>query len=1107
MRQNVVFSLFLALLFSCNTKDEKIPETLFALIDSATTGINFVNTVEESFEQNILNYEYIFNGGGVAIGDINNDGLADVFLTGNQVDDRLFLNKGNWQFEDITSTAFKKERLPVWSTGATMADVNGDGLLDIYVCRSGKYRPQQRENQLFINNGNLTFSERGKDYGVNDRGFSTQALFFDYDLDNDLDLFVLNHNVILFSTQEPDVVRAKRDLFVGDKLYRNDFGEFKEVSEEAGLYGNPLGYGLGVAAGDFNHDGYPDIYVTNDYAEPDYLYMNQGDGTFKETIKTVTQHISNFGMGVDVADIDNDLWPDLYVADMVAEDNYRQKTSMRPMNPEKFYNLVNNGFHYQYMFNSLQLNNQNLTFSEIAQMAGVSNTDWSWATLLVDLDNDGWKDLFVSNGYRKEISNKDFLKYMDHFVDSVKGGTLEERMEAFQKLLSDIPTAKLPNYAFRNRGNLTFEEVSTKWGLGKESFSNGAAIGDLDNDGDLDLVVNNIDEPAFVYRNYERETEKRNYIRINLQGPGDNTFGIGAKVYVETQDKQQYHQHFITRGYQSGMESTMHFGLGKENTADVRVVWPDGKVKELANIKANQVLTITYSADEPSMESEEIKPEPLFRDITEEAGLTYVHKENEFNDFEKEILLPHRMSRFGPAVAVGDINGDGLDDIFFGGAAGFSAELYTQGKGSKFKKSMSNTFYKDKGHEDLGAAFFDADEDGDLDLLVASGGNEFEEGSLLLRDRLYFNDGNGNFIKRAKSFPDVRESSAVVRPYDYDEDGDLDVFIGGRVVPGKYPSPANSRLYRNDNGTFEDVTETLFPDLLNLGLVTDARWSDLDGDEETELIIAGEWMPIKVFAFGGEYFEDITDDLKLNDETGWWYALTVDDLDNDGRPDILGGNLGLNYKYKTSAVEPFQVYYHDFDNSGTGDIVLGYFNEGELFPLRGRQCSSEQMPFIKKKFASYDAFGKANLDEIYGPQLSEALHYTANTFASTIYFNHEDSLKPQQLPNHAQISSINGFVTGDYTGDGIKDILLAGNLYPVEVETTRNDASIGLLLQGKPDHSFEILGVQESGFFAPGDVKHLMPITLDSKKRGILVVRNSGKASLFQWSAPPSSER
>ena len=1109
MYRNLLFTILVCVAcFTCSrTENESGNTRLFKLIPPSKSGVEFSNIIKETLKQNILSYEYFYNGGGVALGDLNNDGLHDIFLTGNQVEDRLYLNKGNMEFQDITKEAGFAKLKGRWSTGVTMVDINSDGFLDIYISRSGKVRPTDRENKLYINQGDLTFQEQSKDYGLNDRGFSTQAIFLDYDRDNDLDAFILNHNVIIFYEEDGVELQKKVDPFVGDKLYRNDDGKFVDVSATSGIHQNPLGYGLGVGAGDLNNDGFTDLYITNDYDEPDYLYINNGDGTFSDEILTQTSHISNFGMGVDIADINNDLLPDVFVADMTPEDNYRQKTTMRAMAPEKFYKMVEYGFHHQYMFNTLQLNNGNSSFSEVAQLANVSKTDWSWATLLIDFNNDGFKDLFVSNGYRKEISNKDYLNYRKELINSVKGTSRENRMNALKTILEEIPTAQLPNYVFENSRGLHFTKRSEEWGLDISTYSNGASVADLDNDGDLDLVINNIDTLAFIYENTLGAIKEKTHLKIKLDGPQGNASGLGAKIIATAGDKTIYQEHFLTRGYQSSVSDIIHLGLGKVDLLDeLKIIWPDGKQETLYDISTNQQITLTYqNADEaPNNSTQE---ERLFLDISERAGLEFVHEENKFNDFNEEILLPHKISQFGPALAVGDLNGDQRDDFYIGGASGQAGEIFMQASDGTFLKSTSRPWAKDLMCEDIDAEFFDSDGDGDLDLYVVSGGNEFENDGDELADRLYLNDGKGDFVKSYNSLPEIKESGSVVRPFDYDKDGDMDLFIGGRIVPKKWPSPANSRLLKNDKGKFVDVTEIIAPELLNLGLVTDAIWSDINGNDKTDLIITGEWMSITVMEYDGKSFENISSSLGFDKDTGWWYSIAHADFDQDGDVDLIAGNLGKNYKYKASDEEPFQVYYNDFDGNGTGDIVLGYYNDGGLFPLRGRQCSSEQMPFIKEKFKTYHEFGAASLEEIYGQgALADALHYRATNFSSSFILNSDNSSWSFiDLPDLAQVSSTNKILIDDFNSDGLEDVLLAGNMYNVEPETIRNDASFGALLLNTGD-DFKYEPNRSSGLFIEGEVRAMKLISLANNKKGILIGLNNGPLKLILINNPPKTQ-
>ena len=1091
---------------------------LFEVVPAIEHGMSFKNKLPENERMNSIFYEYYYNGGGVAVGDLDGDQLPELFFTGNVTPNKLYKNLGGLKFKDITDKAGITDS-PSWTTGTTMVDINNDGILDIYVCRSGKLKKEQRANLFFVSTGIVDgiprYVEKARELGLDDPGYSTQALFFDFDRDNDLDMFLLNHNVEVKPFYGLDKIRNSRDPYVGDKLFRNDAlpgtsangkleGKFVDISSQAGIIGHELGYGLGISAGDLNNDGWPDLYVANDYSEHDYLYINNGNGTFTEKLKSAIGHISNFSMGTDIADINNDGWADLITLDMVAEDNYGIKTSMSGMDPRQFFRAVDNGFHYQYMFNTLQLNNANDHFSDIAQMAGVANTDWSWAPLLADFDNDGFKDLFVSNGLKRDFRNNDYRNYKVQQLEAAEKQDVKDKAALIRELVHLTPKRKKANYIFRNEGNLTFSKKVKAWGFQQETFSNGAAYADLDNDGDLDLVTNNVDGEPTVYRNTTNSKIGNHYLGILFRGPASNINGIGAKVILKTGSDMQVQEHYPTRGYQSSVDYGLHFGVGGAKSVDeLLVIWPDGRSETIRDVATDQKIYVSYAGASGKFDYLSLKKDQanlLFVDQTKELKADFRHKENIYDDFDKESLLPHKMSQFGPALAVADVNGDQLDDFYVGGAHGFAGALFIQNKTGTFTRSNSQLWDTEKQFEDLDAVFFDLEKDGDLDLYVVSGGNEFVEFSPLYQDRLYINDGKGNFSKSGSILPAIKISGSVARPFDYDNDGDQDLFIGGRLVPAKYPFPASSYLLRNDAGIFTDVTSSVAPELIELGMVTDATWVDYDQDQDPDLVITGEWMPITIFENKGNNFAMANPD-GLGNSTGWWFSIAPGDLDGDGDVDFVAGNLGLNYKYKATQEAPFEVYADDFDTNGTIDIVLGYYNGGDLFPLRGRECSSNQMLFIKEKFPTYNAFALADLQDVYGAEnLRKALHYEAKTFASSIIYNEgKGKFSIQPLPGLAQISSVNSILIDDFNADLKLDLIIAGNLYVSEVETTRNDAGYGLFLSGDGKGNFRALNFEDTGLATYGDVKKIEIIRLGpANDRGVIFAKNDGHLQVLK---------
>ena len=918
--------------------------------------------------------------------------------------------------------------------------------------------------------------------GLADLGHSTQAAFFDMDLDGDLDIYIVNHPDDLDSKESEEY---KRDLILQrDRLYKNQNGKFVDISATAGLEEEEFGYGLGIAVSDYNNDGYPDIYVSNDFYQHEYFYLNQGNGTFKQRIHESMKHTSFFSMGCDMADYDNDGLIDIMTVDMVAEDNLRQKNQMAGMNPDIFWQAVESGLHYQYMYNALQRNNGNETFSDLANYAGITNTDWSWAPLFADLDNDGYKDLFISNGYLRDLRNKDSkAKLKQGNGSQVLANSLVEYYEMY-------PSTPIANYCYQNSDQFKYKNVSRKWGLAEVGFSNGAVYADLNNDGFLDLVLNNLTKKASIYKN---TGNANNYLRVEVDGQY-----IGAKINVELSDgSAQYIELQPTRGYLSSVEHQAHFGLGADLTVEnVKVVWPDGKVVEKQKPALNQLLKVNYSESKDAQKIEE--PIALLTDCSKEVGLDFIHVENEFDDFKAEVLLPHKNSNHGPSLAVGDVNGDDLEDVFVGGAIDQAGSLFLQQADGSFK-SIVGPWVQDKSQEDMGAVFFDADNDGDQDLYVVSGGNEYEANSIEYKDRLYLNEGGNQFIKSMDALPvGMHISGKVVEPNDYDNDGDLDLFIGGRLTPSKYPFAPRSYLLQNDQGKFTDVTANVAPALLEPGLVACAVWFDYNEDGLDDLLVSGEWMSVLLFENTGTTFVEKSKELGLDSYKGWWSSVVAEDMDGDGDLDLVLGNNGLNYKYKANDKEPFEIYAHDFDKNGSMDIVLGYFNDGTLYPVRGRQCSSEQIPSIATKFETYTDFGNASLRDVYGDDLDEALHLTVESFASVCLLNKDSGFESLELPRLAQISAVNGIAVDDVNGDGVKDLVLAGNLFSSEVETPRNDASYGIILIGNGDGTFSEMSTIESGFNAGGDAKDVKLIR-KGKQKLILVANNNSAMQAFSF--------
>lgn len=1085
------------LIFSCKPEEKKSlsgGQMGFKRLSSDQTGINFNNRLTETEESNVLIYDGFYTGGGTAVLDINNDGLQDLFFVSNQEKDKLYLNEGNFHFKDISASA-GIEGGDEWTAGVTVADVNNDGWDDLYVCCHMFLNPEKRRNKLYINNQNNTFSERAREFGLDDAGFSIQATFFDYDLDGDLDMYLVNqppnHNV----TRDAIMSVGKPDFQYTDRLFRQESnGKFTDVTQAAGLL--DFAFGLSATVGDFFNDGYPDLYIANDYDYGDFLYVNNGNGTFQNVSLYALRHISNFSMGSDAGDINNDGWLDLFVADMTPDDHYRNKTNMAAMSPENFWKFVNTGHNYQYMFNTLQLNQGNGLFSEIGLMAGVAKTDWSWSTLFCDFDLDGFKDLYVTNGILRDIRNRDFVSYA---FEAFKDKSIP-RLEIIEK----GPSMPLTKYMFRNDGQLHFDNTITKWGMDDKAFSHGASYADLDNDGDVDLVVNNMNQEAFVYQNLAVDHKVGNYLRVKLISSEKNHKSYGARVLIAyAGGKIQMNELINSRGYMSSSEPIVTFGLGNVETVDsVFVRWPNGKYIRVDHVKANSTLSVQDKDANTRMSEQllQVVPFVLTEEVTDQCFSNFGHKENQYDDFKREVLLPYKQSTLGPCIESGDVNGDGLDDIFLGGSKGSSCQLMLQTKDGKFIPASSKPWNKYAEQEVIDAIFFDADQDNDLDVFTASGSNEYNEKSESYADHLYVNDGKGNFSEASHQIPKLLFSKGVVKAADVDQDGDQDLFIGGRLVPGKYGLSERSALLINEKGKFLDRTTEWLPAMVKaFECLTSACFVDIDQDKDEDLVVAGEWSAVRVFKNEGKRFTEVTKESKTDSLFGWWNVIEKIDLDNDGMQDLVLGNLGLNSKFKASKNKPFYLYINDFDQNGTWDTYLASKSkEGKLYPVRGRQCSSEQMPFILDKFKTYDQFAKASIPEILEGKMTGAIEKIATEFRSLVLWNKgSKGFEVGYLPVDAQFSPVYGISFYDFNLDGKQDLLLGGNYYNREVETARNDGSVGQILINPGDGNFASVFNAVTGLKMFLDVRDLR-IVNTATKHLIVVANNNERVQAFQ---------
>ncbi len=1085
MRAPLSLLTILLLIFTgCNNeqsiekdKTHKPINYLFQRQGKEKTKIDFKNTFKENLYFNFLNYPYIYNGGGVAVGDVNNDGLDDVYFSSNEGSNKLYINKGEFEFSDVTKIA-KVEDKQGWTTGVSMIDINQDGWLDIYVCKSGSLRDNNpRRNKLFINKQDGTFKESAKEYGLDSPAFSTQAYYFDYDKDGDIDVFLVNHRADFRNNTNIEAsIKNNIHPLMTDELFENVNGKFVNVTDKAKITNKA--WGLSASIGDFNGDGWEDIFVANDFLDADFLYLNNGDGTFKNTINSTFEHITANSMGSDFADVNNDNKPDLMVVDMVSSDHKRSKENMATMSTANFERLVNEGYHYQYMSNMLQLNLGEGVFGEIGQLAGISKTDWSWSPLLADFDNDGFKDLIVTNGIYHDLSNQDFRNQMRVNIMNRKKVTLEEA-------IAMMPSTKIPNKIFRNINGYEFKVANNTWGMNEAVNSNGIAYADLDNDGDLDLVVNNQMEEAGIYKN----TQTNNFITISLEGADNNRQAIGSTVKLYSKGKVQSQQFYPSRGFQSSVSQVLHFGIGENEFIDSLLVqWPSGKVSNLKSIEKNKFLKLK--------ESEAVNSSINNKDVSEYAlvdgkdfGINFKHSENLFNDYSKQLLLPQKQSEKGKALCVADVNGDELEDFFVGNGKGNSARLYLQTSKGSFKESSKETFAKDASYEDNAATFLDIDSDGDFDLYVATGSYEDELSSEYLIDRIYINDGKGNFKKSKTLHPQIKMVSSTVKACDFDKDGDTDVFVGGGVMPGKYPSAFPSKWFKNENGKLVDATSDLVDNTEDINMVNDAVFQDIDQDGVEDLVVVGEWMPMAMFKNNGGKFERIVQDV-LN-TIGWHYSVFPTDIDLDGKMDFLVGNIGSNNKFKPSTDKPLHIYADDFDKNNYVDVVLSKeTKEGGLLPVRGKECSSEQLPMLNSKFKTYKQFASASLSEIYGEvALENSIHFKATDFSSFILKNKGDfNFDMERLPVQSQFGPTNSFVFLKTDVENKGAILGAGAIYEAEVETVRYDANKGYLISNEGKAS----NVSSLNIFDELQVKAMKSITIANTNYVLVLCKNEG---------------